>query len=455
MKIRLFRFLVCLAVICSLLIGISPIKARAVAAEGGVIKALLSTGNPYAIAAGAIIMLGVMADPNGPEAFETLVSKATDIVTTVGAEALSLVNEAGEIVWYASAELFESIRSWLFDSGTVVTHGETFAAGSTITLNNGDEIAVQQKCYRVQFVGKSVASGWLLYDWIFSQPDENLTYYKNGSDVLEQGTVIKASDTASYRVYRSYQSISSGLISDYPSIGVENVDYSENTSWRIARCFEAGLLGITVADGLLLGEVPLEPITSGLRDDVLSDWASKQVWITYTDSFGIQQQTEVYYPIYLSPLRELIGRTQEELLAQAGLLIYPQIEWEYEDEYEILDHSLIEGLFQGLKLVEAEAQAPGGGTDVILPPTDYSMDLTEFFPFCLPFDLYEFFRLLSAEPEAPVFEWVIPVPQSEEEFCISVDLSAWDGVAKLFRTFVLLMFIVGLVKLTRDKFLRG
>lgn len=85
----------------------------------------------------------------------------------------------------------------------------------------------------------------------------------------------------------------------------------------------------------------------------------------------------------------------------------------------------------------------------------YAISLTDFFPFCIPFDIYDFLSVLSAAPEAPVFHWEIPVPQLGRTFDIDVDLSPWDPVASVFRTFELLAFIVGLGMITREKFLRS
>lgn len=97
------------------------------------------------------------------------------------------------------------------------------------------------------------------------------------------------------------------------------------------------------------------------------------------------------------------------------------------------------------------AEAPVSG----MPIGNFMIDLTQFFPFCLPFDVVEFFTILSAEPEAPVFHWEIPVPQLNQTFEIDVDLSAWDDVAYLFRKMELLAFIVGLAIVTREKYIRS
>lgn len=87
--------------------------------------------------------------------------------------------------------------------------------------------------------------------------------------------------------------------------------------------------------------------------------------------------------------------------------------------------------------------------------TDYAIQLRDFFPFCIPFDLFDFITVLSAEPEAPVFHWEIPVPQLGQTFELEVDLSAWDEIAILFRNLELLAFIFGLAIMTREKFLRS
>lgn len=90
-----------------------------------------------------------------------------------------------------------------------------------------------------------------------------------------------------------------------------------------------------------------------------------------------------------------------------------------------------------------------------MPIGNFMIDLTQFFPFCLPFDVAEFFTILCAEPEAPVFHWEIPVPQLNQTFEIDVDLSAWDDVAYLFRKMELLAFIIGLAIVTREKYIRS
>lgn len=87
--------------------------------------------------------------------------------------------------------------------------------------------------------------------------------------------------------------------------------------------------------------------------------------------------------------------------------------------------------------------------------TDYqSPGLQSVFPFCIPFDIYAFFECLAADPVAPSFNWRFYIPGICDEE-LEIDLSAFDSAARILRTMELLLFIVGLAFVTRDKFLRG
>lgn len=72
------------------------------------------------------------------------------------------------------------------------------------------------------------------------------------------------------------------------------------------------------------------------------------------------------------------------------------------------------------------------------------------FPFCVPYDLMEAFRLMSAEPETPVWRFEFPVPYTDETEVLVIDLSPFNGLARLTRTLLLLAFIVALAVGTRN-----
>ena len=84
----------------------------------------------------------------------------------------------------------------------------------------------------------------------------------------------------------------------------------------------------------------------------------------------------------------------------------------------------------------------GTVTDVVPmpePTQDYSMSLAEFFPFCIPFDIYNLLTCFIATPEAPRFE--IPFLWGNN---VIVDLSEFNSVASVLRTIETLLFCIGL-----------
>lgn len=78
---------------------------------------------------------------------------------------------------------------------------------------------------------------------------------------------------------------------------------------------------------------------------------------------------------------------------------------------------------------------------------DYTFDVSEFFPFCIPFDIYDMLNCLAAEPEAPHFVWQFPV--LGQTYSISVNLDKFNAVASILRNMEALAFAVGLAFVTK------
>lgn len=75
-------------------------------------------------------------------------------------------------------------------------------------------------------------------------------------------------------------------------------------------------------------------------------------------------------------------------------------------------------------------------------------DLQLFFPFCLPWDLYNLVQVFNASAQAPVFSLPLTVPGIVDED-VEIDLSVFDPVMEVARTLELIAFAVGLVFLTK------
>ena len=95
-----------------------------------------------------------------------------------------------------------------------------------------------------------------------------------------------------------------------------------------------------------------------------------------------------------------------------------------------------------------EGDDSGGGRDE--SNDKWVVDLSKFFPFCIPFDLVYLLDVLDAEPQAPRFEIPLKLPAYGIDYTFVIDLSDFDSVAAVFRTFETILFILGLILLTRE-----
>lgn len=83
---------------------------------------------------------------------------------------------------------------------------------------------------------------------------------------------------------------------------------------------------------------------------------------------------------------------------------------------------------------------------------NYTVALSDLFPFCIPFDLYNIVSCFKADPVAPSAEIKIPVGYDGSEFTwetYTVSLSDFDPVAAVVRVLEYIAFVIGLMLITR------
>lgn len=94
----------------------------------------------------------------------------------------------------------------------------------------------------------------------------------------------------------------------------------------------------------------------------------------------------------------------------------------------------------------------------------YSVDLTKVFPFCIPFDLIDLIDALDAEPVAPVFEFPIDLTLQnpwtgakviDYHKTFVLDFADFEEVVKLLRVMQVLLFLIGLMLITRSHMIKG
>ena len=74
----------------------------------------------------------------------------------------------------------------------------------------------------------------------------------------------------------------------------------------------------------------------------------------------------------------------------------------------------------------------------------FTADLKELFPFCIPFDIVDCFRLFNAEPETPRVKFPIHFGIVDKDYTFYIDLKDFNDVAGVCRTSFLILFMVGL-----------
>lgn len=88
---------------------------------------------------------------------------------------------------------------------------------------------------------------------------------------------------------------------------------------------------------------------------------------------------------------------------------------------------------------------PGGLPTLTLPEILFKTK----FPFCLPWDLYNVFVLLNAEPVAPKFDIPFKFDRIGIDYTFSVDLSEYEQLALISRVSLSVMFVIALILLSR------
>lgn len=78
------------------------------------------------------------------------------------------------------------------------------------------------------------------------------------------------------------------------------------------------------------------------------------------------------------------------------------------------------------------------------------VDWHEFFPFCVPYDMVRLIKVLNAEPKAPCFEGAIKYDKLNINVPVKLDLSEFDKAAEIFRLCETILFILGLILVTRN-----
>lgn len=420
---RWLRVLVCLLLICALLINLSPLRAKA----SGAVATGVAVGVAVAIGVAAIMNAAGVRQGVDYSTFNEIVGNCVDALSpewAVDGMVTFLALSSGSVTkTYASRNFLQAVLDWMFGEGEVLT---TATAPELINCTRTIDQEALGKCseHSYYYVASSSADNYF-----------HCGYADYPLEIFNDGTAVRTVDNVG-----GVQFFNSKLGWDFSSGGV--------TGFSSISLFVEGSLvhGITTDKDLTLESVG-QDVDTDYKTYVDTGIVDIEWGVHFEDPSGDDENHDIGIPGVPVRIPSLdsdvyIDQTQQE--AQTG-----------DTPQDVLDELLQQSGSGGSGTGTGDGSGSGntgnsGSTWV--PPSSHNqfalVDLSKYFPFCIPFDLYDFFTLLDAEPVAPVLSWEIQ-DLSGQSYSLSVDLSEWDSVAQLFRRLQLFLFICGLAAASR------
>ena len=420
MNNRVFRILVAVVLVCCLVVSWSPIRVQASALEEAVVVTKIIQFKPAADAAGAA---GAAV---GSQVFSSVLL-GLGVVATVATAAYLLdryIEFSGNLetaiyyypdgTWSYGVDLsfIESVRAWLFQDG-ILYLGPYIDASMPSSVVEALGIARANGCH--YFYGTTLSGGY------------PFVAYCNASSCMYL-----------YYIYGSYQ-LQCG------NGGPHTFVYKDETStWGRSD-------GIQIKDGKIYKVGEKEPIQTS--DDAIELGQVALPAVPLPDG----------YPEWHTNARPATNPDTDEEITVLPIPFSPSADPETQigtlTQPDIWQGSIAEPMPDTDTNPDTGTDTdPDGGISGDAPSMDiddYRLDLTSFFPFCIPFDVARFVNVLAADPVAPRFEFELQLPFSDEPYLIVIDLAPFDSLAALARRLELLGFCIALAVATRNFYIRG
>ena len=451
---RLFRCTLCLILVCCMIFNCIAIKAEA-SVLGGTALALFGD-DAIAVIAACLAGLGVMAKLETEMdtlTFRHLCQDAYDAMAAAGEwvvdGAVTVYNCATELWDYGvDCGMVQWLHDWIFDSQVVGIEGIASNPGVTVPA---DALATAYAAPFAFFSYVETVSGAykgsLSYFLCYSYESPIIVRYMdsagNGWSIYTEDSSATAYCYAIYGAWNKCTGSISGQNTSKRLLGPTWIGTEDSMDLVTSHDISLGVIAPPGTDiQTEYGEYIVIVAPNGVPD-------------TGGDGSGDDQPKIPIIPVPVLPSYEETIQLPQEDIWKGN-----KVETEDPDTGGSTDPSTgtdTDDPDSGSN--DPTTPTTGTGTDPDTQPDspgapstdigDYQIDLKKFFPFCIPFDLYDFFTCLNADPVAPVIEWVIPLPGGDT-YPLEIDLSAFDGVAQLLRRLQLLLFCVGLAFKTRD-----
>lgn len=339
------------------------------------------------------------------------------------------------------------------DSYTAFTIGSTMIefVGQDRTGNFPDEVisAFSSNTHNVIMKVSILGTQYSFYSLISSQPYmlNYIKYYDYQYQFTLKDSVINLGYRTSSNLGYSYRSLIAGLDFSQPVTlmyyGFEllNVTSIEGHRYTITGSFG----NIVCDDGTIFGTDYLIPCDSNkITDDILTkvftcdpaisignDYIGTDT--TWSDSIADAGSGSIAFPLDVDDLIDLSpSDVRDKTLTDTGDIATDKTDTKDDTKDDTKEDP---------NTKPNKPSIPGLSLPEIL--------FKEKFPFCLPWDVYNVFANLVAEPEAPVFEIPMKWEFLDIDYTLTIDFSMFDEIAKISRFFSSLGFVVFLILISR------
>ena len=316
-------------------------------------------------------------------------------------------------------------------------------------------IIIQNDLYNNRLVYKLVKSHYKILTGEFMGSNDdiwNIVYY---SSELRQGVVNEIINNSEFPIVlctnSNYSETYNGVNENILSIKT-NINSSPALDWQygIQNAVDSNKAGESIKNGTKENSVPLVrdnsiPIK---RSSLKEEEKDGQKVVSGVIGWDIPE-TKVIEGTIADP------RTEDDYKRATGVIDVPIDDViDYPDDVEVVIPD------------DAEIVRPDN-PDLPIPITKLlqiqygpfypvAMDITEFFPFCIPFDIaYCINKFNVGEGTAPVLHIPIKYPNKlkatlGDSYDVVIDFNDYIALRNIIRYFILLLFIVGLMTITRN-----
>ena len=378
---RIGRMAICLLLVCVLLFNIVSIEARATGIVETIIAGVSTVNVPVAIAIGAtLIALGVCAGSDSAS-FNNVVSSAESwLGTQVGyvqdgfVKMVRVVDESGEATYYAACDLFESLRGWLFDSGTITDANAKFITSGTY-LHAGNSVSISSTGPVFLFYGYNTYNGTVGCHAVSQSPIE--------VSGISAGTTVFSTTTSTTASGYYWSTFASGALSasdyTYPVISFSSTRTGGYKMYEdIAKSLS---FSPSTSSDLQLGQISTVPIDGTSAKAWANEYASKGFYVLQGGGSGQDPDDGAegnnnwkwMLPLSLVTLLDLYAMSQAD--QWTGKTPAEFDEYTTSEEFDVTTQPDIDG-YPAIEITPVVDPAPDTGGDSVTDPDGDSAELT-------------------------------------------------------------------------------